>query len=64
MTPDEALESYYRLCRNLIKGGWTINAVEEADFETLIAVLCGSGAKTRKVDLMDYMKQERGLTER
>lgn len=54
------MESYYQLCRSLIHAGWTLNDIEEADFETLIQVVCGE-RKEEKVDLIDYMKQKQGL---
>lgn len=51
------------MCRNLIKSGWTLTDVEEAEFDTLMAVM---GTKKQekqqpKIDIMDYMKQEKGL---
>jgi len=50
------------MCRQLIKAGWTLNDVEEADFETLVEVVCTSPSKRKqkKIDLMDYMKGEGG----
>lgn len=48
------------MCRSLIKAGWTLNDIEEADFETLIAVVCKE-KKEKKIDLIDYMKREKGL---
>jgi len=64
MTPEEALQSYYDMCRSLVKAGWTLNDIEEADFETLIEVVCSKEKKAKKIDLMDYMKQEKGVAMR
>lgn len=55
------MENYYEMCRQLIKSGWTLNDAEEADFDTLIEVVCSKKKETKKIDLMEYMKQERGL---
>lgn len=37
-----------------------MNDIEEADFETLIMVVCEK-EKEKKVDLVEYMKQEKRL---
>lgn len=50
------------MCRQLIKAGWTLNDVEDSEFETLIEVVCAKEKQQKKIDLMDYMKNERGLT--
>lgn len=49
--------------RQIIKElpGWTINDIEETDYETLIEILC-SKPKQKKIDPIDYMKGARGLT--
>jgi hypothetical protein len=49
------------MCRQLIKAGWTLNDIEEADFQTLVAVVCKQKEEVKKIDLMDYMKREKGL---
>lgn len=49
------------MCRELIKAGWTLNDIEESDFETLIEVVCDK-KKQKKVDLADYLKQEKGIS--
>lgn len=61
MTPEEALQNYYDMCRSLVKAGWTLNDIEESDFNTLIEVVCSKRKKTKKIDLMDYMKLEKGV---
>lgn len=50
------------MCKALIKSGWSLNDIEESDFETLIEVVAGK-EKQKKIDLMDYMKQEKGLAD-
>lgn len=49
------------MCQQLIKLGWTLIDVEEADFETLTEVACSKKNEAKKIDLMEYMKQEQGL---
>lgn len=49
------------MCRSLIKAGWTLNDIEESDFETLIDVICSEN-KEQRIDLVEYMRQKKGLT--
>lgn len=36
-----------------------MNDIEESEYETLIEVVCET-KKQKKIDLMDYMKREKG----
>ncbi len=44
-----------------MKSGWTLNDIEEADFETLIRVIC-EDEKESKIDLVELMGKKKGLT--
>lgn len=46
------------ICRSLIQQGWTLNDIEDANFETLIDVVCAGDKpqKKKEVSLNDFLK--------
>ena len=58
VSPEEAEENYSNLCRQLIENGWTLEDIEEADFEALIQIVCSEPKKekSKEVDLKDFVK--------
>ncbi|WP_159723174.1 hypothetical protein [Enterococcus sp. CSURQ0835] len=56
------MNNYYAMCQELVKNGWTLNDIEDADWNTLTKVVFSKPRKAKqkeqRIDLVDYMKQK------